>query len=242
MSFDYEALAQKVTGQGLVIAMDGPSGAGKSSVAKAVAKRLGLSFLDTGAMYRAATWWALETGVDLADGPALAKLVANLPLKMEDGPEGALVWVNGADITEEIRSERVTSQVSQVAAVPEVRKALIGLQRKVVQASRQSGKGTVLEGRDTTTVVTPDADLRLLVTASLEERMRRRGEQLGPEAMAGLKARDEKDSKVNNFTTPAPGVTLVDTTNLDLESSIAAVAQLVEKLLDLKGEREDDRK
>lgn len=148
-----------------VIAIDGPSGSGKSTVARGVAARLGLEVLDTGAMYRSVTLAALEAGIDLADGAVLAELAARLAITV-----GGTVRIDGRDVTAEIRGPSVTSAVSTVAAHPEVRAVLVERQRAWV-AERGGG---VVEGRDIGTVVFPDAPVKVFLTASDEERARRR--------------------------------------------------------------------
>jgi cytidylate kinase len=163
-----------------VIAIDGPSGSGKSSVSKAVAARLGLAYLDTGAMYRAATVWSMETA-DLDDAVSVATAVRAMPLVMGLDPAAPGVELDGRDVAVTIRSTEVTTNVSKVASNLEVRAELKRLQRQIIdqessaaQAVHSGGRGIVAEGRDITTVVAPDADARVLLTASEEARLRRR--------------------------------------------------------------------
>lgn len=214
----------------LVVAIDGPSGSGKSSVAREVATRAGLAYLDTGAMYRALAWWCLESGTDLEDEAAITRAAQTLPLTIGTDPLAENITCNGVDIREAIRSERVTDHVSAVAKVPGAREALISLQRMEIVSN---GRRIVAEGRDITTVVAPDASVRILLTASEEARMRRRGLQLGDEDQQRLSndvaARDAKDSQVNNFTEAAEGVTLVDSTDLDFEQTVRAVIDIIEE-------------
>jgi cytidylate kinase len=165
-----------------IIAIDGPAGSGKSTVARAVADALGWSFLDTGAMYRAVTCEALERGLDLSDEAALGALAQTLTLTTLPR-----VSVNGRDVEDEIRSERVNLGVSIVAANPLVRLSMVARQRELALA--QPG-GTVVEGRDITTVVFPNATLKIYLTASLEQRALRRGEE-GADSVA---RRDVADS------------------------------------------------
>ena len=190
--------------QRLVIAIDGPSGSGKSSAARGVATRLGLGYLDTGAMYRAVTCAFLDAGVD---------------------PSDQWVRVNGADVTERIREQEVSSVVSAVATLPECRADLVARQRAIIDAAPS---GIVAEGRDITTVVAPDADLRVLLTADPEVRMARRRRELGEvdaDALADqVLRRDADDSKLVNFTTAADGVVHLDGTYLTLEETIDAIA------------------
>ena len=147
----------------LTIAIDGPSGSGKSSVSKEVARHFGLAYLDTGAMYRAATYRVLELGIDLNDAEAIAKAVKEMPLVFGTNINEEEIMMGSTDIREEIRSERISSAVSAVASVPAVREYLIGLQRWTID---HAVNGMVAEGRDITTVVAPDADARILLTAS----------------------------------------------------------------------------
>ena len=215
----------------LVIAIDGPSGSGKSSVAREVATRLKLAYLDTGAMYRALTWWVLETGTDPQDAEAVAEAAKSLPLELGTDPIVETVMCNGVDIREAIRSERVTAAVSAVASNPEARKALIAQQRLAIVSN---GKRIVAEGRDITTVVAPDATVRILLTASEEVRKARRGEQLGGDRTseqleADVSRRDAADSRVNNFTEAAEGVELVDSTELDFEQTVAEVIRVIDE-------------
>ncbi len=163
----------------LTLAIDGPSGSGKSSVSKGVARRLGLAYLDTGAMYRAATWWCLHRGEDLADQDAVAHAVRVMPLVMGLDPSGPTVHVDGTDVEEAIRSTAISTAVSAVATNLAVRAELRRLQRAVIEVERTpdgfaGGRGVVAEGRDITTVVAPDADVRVLLTASEEARLARR--------------------------------------------------------------------
>jgi cytidylate kinase len=164
-----------------IIAIDGPAGSGKSTVARQVARALGWSFLDTGAMYRAVTCEALSRGLDVHDERALGRLAGEVALTTLPR-----VTVNGRDVEDEIRNDRVNEAVSVVAANPLVRRAMVARQRE--WAAHQP-VGTVVEGRDITTVVFPDATLKIFLTASLMERSRRRGD----ESAASVSRRDEAD-------------------------------------------------
>ncbi|GAB77485.1 cytidylate kinase [Austwickia chelonae] len=222
------------SGRALVIAIDGPSGSGKSSVSREVADRLGLAYLDTGAMYRALAWWCLDRKVDIADQGAVWSAARTLPLVMGTDPLAPSVLVDGRDIGEDIRESVISTVVSRVATNLEVRSQMVALQRQHVARARQ-GRGIVAEGRDITTVVAPDADVRVLLTASEEARLRRRARQLhgdaGAEAVESTRdqvvRRDRDDSAVARFMEAAPGVTLVDTSELTFEESVAAVLALV---------------
>jgi cytidylate kinase len=214
----------------LVVAIDGPSGSGKSSVARGVAERLGLRFFDTGAMYRALTWWALSRGVDLEDTDRVAALARELPLQLGTDPEDPYVLVDGKDVGEAIRTPDNSAAVSAVATNLGVRKELVRRQRALAAEG-----GVVVEGRDITTVVAPDADVRVLLTASESARLARRALEVhGSDDLDAIEAtvdlvvgRDAVDSTVATFTEAAEGVTLVDSSHLTLEQTIAAVIALV---------------
>lgn len=217
----------------LVIAIDGPSGSGKSSVSKAVARHFELAYLDTGAMYRALTWHCLNENVDLTNPEAIVAATENFPFEQGTNPDEESITVGGVDVAEAIREPRISENVSAVASVPAVREFLINLQREFIE---KSGRRIVAEGRDITTVVAPDADARVLLTASEEVRMKRRGLELGGTQNADqltkqVVERDKKDSKVNNFTEAAEGVTLVDSSDLNFEETIEAVIKAVEDAL-----------
>jgi cytidylate kinase len=219
----------------LTIAIDGPSGSGKSSVSKAVARRLGVGYLDTGAMYRALTWWCLERGLDLTDADAVAAAARDLPLDIGTDPEAPTVAVAGTDVTEAIRTTRVSTAVSAVATNLEVRAVLQQLQRDLMARITEQTGGVVAEGRDITTVVAPDARVRVLLTASEEARLRRRSAELhGTVDAAAVEAtrdqvvrRDRDDSTVSTFHEAAEGVELVDTSDLDFDESVEAVLDVV---------------
>jgi CMP/dCMP kinase len=219
----------------LTIAIDGPSGSGKSTVARAVARRLGIGYLDTGAMYRALTWWCLERGLDLGDVEAVAQAARDLPLEIGTDPELPTVAVDGTDVGAPIRSSEVSTAVSAVATNRAVRSVLQQLQRDLMARIAEQTGGVVAEGRDITTVVAPDARVRVLLTASEEARLRRRSTELhgaaDTEAMEATRdqvvRRDRDDSTVSSFTAAADGVELVDTSDLTLDESIEAVLDVV---------------
>ncbi|MFF5267175.1 (d)CMP kinase [Micrococcus luteus] len=217
----------------LVVAVDGPSGSGKSSVSKAVARRLGAAYLDTGAMYRAVAWHCLNEGVDLADAEAVAAAAVAMDLDQSTDPDVEAVRVGGTDVTEAIRGPEVTDTVSTVAVVIPVREELHRRQRAVTAAAGRM----VAEGRDITTVVAPDAHARVLLTASEAVRTARRSGQLAAAGETGVDAgtlhrqvagRDARDATVSTFDRPADGVALVDSTELDFEQTVAAVLAAVE--------------
>ena len=203
-----------------VIAIDGPAGSGKSSVSKEVARRLGFGYLDTGAGYRALALHGLNN-----PGQQIQQLFDTFDYAISLDPEHPEVMLGDEDVTTEIRTERIASAVSQIAKLPEVRKFQLEDARALITACDMPG--IVVEGRDITTVVAPDAQLRILLTASEAVRLARRGLE-NSESAENLKARDASDSKVVEFMTAAEGVYLVDTTDLDFESSVAEVLRLVE--------------
>ena len=219
----------------LTIAIDGPSGSGKSSVSRAVARRLGVGYLDTGAMYRALTWWCLERDLDLTDAEAVAAAARELPLEIGTDPDAPTVSVGGTDVSAAIRTTEVSTAVSAVATNLGVRPVLQQLQRDLMARIADRTGGVVAEGRDITTVVAPDARVRVLLTASEDARLRRRSEELHGTTDASAVAatrdqvvrRDRDDSTVSTFTEAADGVVLVDTSELDLDASIEAVLDVV---------------
>ncbi len=197
-----------------VIAIDGPAGSGKSSVARAVARDLGWSFLDTGAMYRAVTLEAVARGIDINDADAVAAIAESA--RLTTLPR---VTVNGRDVEDEIRSDEINVAVSVVAANPRVRAAMVSRQRDLAAAQPL---GTVVEGRDITTVVFPDASVKIFLTASLEERARRRGEE-GEDSVA---RRDEADStRAASPLRQADDAIVLDTTGRDVEDVAQEIVQ-----------------
>lgn len=217
----------------IVVAVDGPAGSGKSSVSKATARELGFAFLDTGAAYRAATWSVLDRGTDLADTEGIASVVteavASDAYELGTAPDAFLMRAGGEDITEQIREPRVTTSVSAVARVPAVREQLTALFRTII--GRTSEPGIVVEGRDITTVVTPDAQVRILLTASEEARMARRSAEVSSQpahvTAQQLRSRDQADLRVVDFMNAADGVMTVDSTELDFEQTVQAVVAVV---------------
>ncbi|MCS6710611.1 bifunctional cytidylate kinase/GTPase Der [Brachybacterium sp. EF45031] len=231
--------------QPVTIAIDGPAGSGKSTVSRRVAAALDGGFLDTGAMYRAIAWACLEDGIDLTDREAVACIAEDLDLQLGTDPAGARVVVRGQDITAEIRTERISARVSAVATNTLVRPILQQRQRRILHATAAERGACVAEGRDITTVVAPDADVRVLLTASDEARMARRSRELGLEDTEETRARmrdqvlrrDEDDSAVSEFRTAAEGVTVIDTTDLDIDEVVLEVLRLVDTV---RGDAEDD--
>ena len=214
---------------GVVVAMDGPSGSGKSSTSRGVAARLGLRYLDTGAMFRAMTWWMLERGVDVDDPGAVADLVDAPLLVSGTDPESPTITVDGTDVAGPIRSQEVTAAVSAVSAVPEVRARLLREQRDII------GDGDiVVEGRDIGTVVAPEAAVKVYLTADPAARAARRtAETAGTDVRAteqDLLRRDTIDS--GRATAPlsmAADAHHIDTTPFTLEQVVDQVVALVEE-------------
>jgi cytidylate kinase len=212
----------------LVVAIDGPSGSGKSSTARAVARRLGLAFLDTGAMYRAITWLAEHEDVDLSDNGAVARLLARARLDVVTDSDEPTIAINGHDVTAAIRDPDVSAAVSAVATNLDVRADLIARQRAIIAAA----DGIVAEGRDITTVVAPEAQVRVLLVADPAARVARRHAELGESIDADavkdqVIRRDRDDSTVAEFEAAAPGVTVIDSTYLTLDEVVEAICALV---------------
>ncbi|MEU1089152.1 (d)CMP kinase [Streptomyces sp. NPDC005576] len=223
--------AVETASSAVIVAIDGPSGTGKSSTSKAVAAKLGLSYLDTGAQYRAITWWMLTNGVDVSDPAAVANAAAKPVIVSGTDPAAPTITVDGEDASGPIRTQEVTSHVSAVSAVPEVRTLITELQRSIAAGAAQ---GIVVEGRDIGTTVLPDAGLKVFLTASPEARAARRsGELKGADVAATKEAlikRDAADS--GRKTSPlakADDAVEVDTTELTLDQVIECVVTLVEE-------------
>lgn len=221
--------------EGIVIAIDGPSGSGKSSTSKGAAKARELRYLDTGAMYRAMTWWMLEHGVDVDDAEAVTALVERPRIVMGTDPEAPTVTVDGRDVAAEIRSKDVTANVSAVSAVPAVRERLVRAQREIIAAARAEGTGIVVEGRDITTVVAPEAPLKLFLTASAEARAQRRSKEIRDTDVAATQAdlvrRDKLDSsRAHSPLKQTADATELDTTGLTLDEVVALIVKLADEV------------
>lgn len=217
--------------QPVIVAIDGPSGTGKSSTSKAVAARLGLSYLDTGAQYRAITWWMVTNGIDIEDPTAIAAVAGKPEILSGTDPAAPTIMVDGVDVAGPIRTQEVTSKVSAVSAVPEVRSRITELQRSLAAAAEQ---GIVVEGRDIGTTVLPDADLKVFLTASPEARAARRSRELkGADLHSTREAlirRDAADSSRRTSPLAKAGDAVeVDTTELTLPQVIERVVSLVEE-------------
>lgn len=217
------------TPTGVVVAVDGPSGSGKSSTARGVARELGYRYLDTGAMYRAMTWWMLQHDVDVQDREAVAGQADRPVLTVSTDPDVPHVDVDGHDVTAEIREPTVTRAVSAVSAVPEVRARLVGIQQAAM-----AGGGIVVEGRDIGTVVAPDARVKVYLVASTQVRAARRAADLAHHAAtveathASLERRDAMDStREISPLTQAKDAVEIDSTSKTLDEVVAAVVDLV---------------
>ncbi len=215
-----------------IIAIDGPVAAGKTSVGKLLSRELRYRFLDTGIMYRAITWLALDRGIDVEDESALGRLAGETVMGLKDGDEGVII-VDGREVSEELRRPEVDRAVSLVSKVPDVRTALVEQQREIALEGR-----IVVVGRDIGTVVLPYADLKLFLVASVSKRAERRYMELTrqgydveyDQVLKDLEARDDLDTgRAHSPLRPAPNATLVDTDDIDL-------GQVIQRVMDLVGE------
>lgn len=214
------------------VAIDGPAGAGKSTVAKLVAKKLGYIYIDTGAMYRAVTLTAMREGIDLNNHLSLSELAdKSMIVLLPDGDKGLKVLLNGEDVSEEIRGQDVSNNVSLVAMVPGVRKRLVEMQRAMAVQG-----GVVMEGRDIGTVVLPDAPVKIFLTASYQERARRRREELAAKGNfidqeqmeKEIQARDQIDStREVDPLTPAADARIIDSTSFAADEVVDMIMSLV---------------
>lgn len=234
LTVETAARTRPATARSVVVAIDGPAGTGKSSTSRAVAAKLGLGYLDTGAQYRAITWWMLTHDVDVEDPVAVAAVAGKPEIVSGTDPSAPTITVDGVDVTGPIRTPEVTAAVSAVSAVPEVRAKITGLQRRIATEARE---GIVVEGRDIGTTVLPAADLKVFLTASPEARAARRGSELKTVGTAELAATQEalvKRDTADSTRTASPlakadDAVEVDTTALTLEQVIECVITLVEE-------------
>ena len=219
----------------LIVAIDGPSGSGKSSVSREVARRLGMRYLDTGAMYRAVCWSCLNGGVDLADTTAVADHARALSLGLRTDPDAPGVLVAGTDVSAAIRETRISTAVSAVATNLAVREELRRRQREIIDDAVAAGIGIVTEGRDITTVVAPDALVRILLTADERARLTRRALEVhGSTAAAALDAtrdqvlrRDADDATVASFHEAADGVLALNSSALTFDQTVEVVLGVI---------------
>jgi cytidylate kinase len=217
-------------GSSVVVAMDGPSGSGKSSTARGVAVRLGLRYLDTGAQFRAMTLWMLDHGVDTADRAAVAARCGEPVIESGTDPAAPTIRLDGRDVAREIRSTRVTSHVSAVAAVPEVRQRILQLQRQII-----GDGGIVVEGRDIGSVVAPDAPVKVFLTADAAARAARRTAENGSGSVEATRSDLLRRDAIDSGRSAAPlvmpeGAVHIDTTTHTLDQVVGRVVGLVEEV------------
>ena len=220
----------------IIIAIDGPSGAGKSTLGRMLARKLGLLYLDTGAMYRAVAYAALHSGADTTDAAAMAKVAREASIELAGDPDSLQVVLNGQDISKEIRSEAAGHAASLVSAIPEVRRELVRRQREM----GARGGGVVLDGRDIGTIVFPDADIKFFLTATPEQRAERRFDEERrreadldyEEVLHDINARDRRDaSRADSPLAIADDAIVLDSTEL-------SIGEVFERMLEAVRERE----
>lgn len=222
----------QVVGSGrCVVAVDGPSGSGKSTVSRRLAAALGARYLDTGAMYRAVTWAVLVADIDPQDAEAVAKVAGEIAVEVGTDPDAPYTRVDGTAVDREIRGPEVTGAVSAVAAVPWVRQILVAQQRKIIWAAGR----VVVEGRDIGTVVAPDADLKVYLTASADARARRRSAENAADltdTAADLDRRDRLDStRAADPLQQAPDAVVLDTTELGIDEVVARLRAMLDGMV-----------
>lgn len=212
---------------GIVIAVDGPAGSGKSTAARGVARVLGLRYLDTGATYRALTWWLLSRGTDINDPAAVTAHLDRPLIEVGTDPEVPAIRVDGADVSAPIRTREVSNAVSAVAAIPAVRGLLIAMQQQIIASALAAGDGIVAEGRDIGTVVAPDATVKVFLTANEMVRARRRAAELSADPGATLAVTQAEQAKRDRSDAPQMGMAAdaveIDTTVLGLDEVIREI-------------------
>ena len=218
----------------LVIAVDGPAGSGKSSAARGVATELGLRYLDTGAMYRALTWWLLSQGLDVGDPATVAGQARRPAIEVSTDPATPVVTVDGTDVTGLIRSREVSNAVSAVASVPEVRAHLIARQRDILARACAAGEGIVAEGRDIGTVVAPQAVVKVYLTASEQARAARRSADLS--ADPGATQAVTRDEQKRRDTADAPQSAMASDA-IKVDSTVLSLDQVIGLIVRVAGER-----
>lgn len=215
----------------MVVAVDGPSGSGKSTVSRRVARALGSRYLDTGAMYRAVTWAVLQAGVDPHDVDTVTKIAVDAVLTIGTDPADPHIALDGRNVDAHIRGSEVTATVSAVSAIPGVRTVLVARQREIITAAIGAGFGIVVEGRDIGTVVAPNADLKVFLTASSSERARRRSSEQDTDlaaTAADLERRDRLDStRAADPLAQASDAVVLDTTELGIDDVVCRMVVLV---------------
>lgn len=219
------------SGTGIVIAVDGPSASGKSSASRGAARALGLRYLDTGAMYRALTWWLLAHGVPADDEEAVAREAAVPVIEVGTDPDGPWVTVDGQDVSAAIRTREVSGAVSAVARIPQVRARLIAQQRGIIARARAEGRGIVVEGRDIGTVVAPDAIVKVFLTASETVRARRRTADLAADPSVTVTTTQADQARLDRMDAAqmakAPDAVEIDSTLFGLDDVVEMIAGLV---------------
>ncbi|WP_456382665.1 (d)CMP kinase [Persephonella sp.] len=223
----------------MIIAIDGPAGSGKSTIAKMLARELGFTYIDTGAMYRAVALKVKRAGIDPSDEKAVLKLMENTDIKLEPAENGVRVFLDGEDVSGLIRTEEIGKIASQIARFSQVRKRLVQMQREL----GLKAKNAVIEGRDTGTVIFPDADVKIFMTASPEERANRRYRELVlrgldvsyEKILTEIKERDRLDeTRKDSPLRPAEDAVIIDTTGKELNQVFQEVLQLVKKRMTQK--------
>jgi len=216
----------------LIIAIDGPSGAGKSTLGRRLARELGLLYVDTGAMYRAAALAVVEAAVNATDADEVARIAARARIELAGDPDSLRVLLDGRDVSAEIRSEQITRLSSVISAIPQVRRDLVRRQREM----GATGGGVVLDGRDIGTVVFPSADVKFFLTAVPEARARRRFDEdhrtepqlTFQDTLADINTRDERDStRADSPLAIAEDAVVIDTTELDIEQVFARMLEVI---------------
>jgi len=217
--------------------VDGPSGAGKSSASRGVATALGLRYLDTGAMYRALTWWLLDRGADVSDAGVVAGLAAEPVIEVSTDPRAPWTTVDGTDVSAAIRTREVTGAVSAVAAVPQVRAHLIAMQREIIA----NAPGIVAEGRDIGTVVAPDASVKVFLTADGAARAGRRAAEASWSAAATRADQDRRDRLDADQSEKAADAVVIDSTGLGLDEVVDTIVRLARERAGVSFPRQKSR-
>jgi cytidylate kinase len=236
-SLDSDTGEESDTGTRLVVAVDGPSGAGKSSASRGAAIALGLRYLDTGAMYRALTWWLLDRGADVSDAGVVAGLAAEPVIEVSTDPRAPWTKVDGTDVSAAIRTREVTGAVSAVAAVPQVRAHLIALQRQIIA----NAPGIVAEGRDIGTVVAPDASVKVFLTADGAARASRRAAEVSWSPAATRADQDRRDRLDAAQSEKAADAVVIDSTGLGLGEVVDTIVRLARERAGVSFPRQKSR-
>jgi cytidylate kinase len=221
-------------GSGIVIAVDGPSASGKSSTSRGTARALGLRYLDTGAMYRALTWWLLSRGIPVDDADAVAQNVSGPVIEVGTDPDDPWVSVDGQDVSAAIRTREVSGAVSAAARVPQVRARLIAMQREIIARARAEGRGIVAEGRDIGTVVAPDAVVKVFLTASEKARATRRTAELSTDPAVTVGTTQAEQARRDRIDAPQMAKAA---DAVDIDSTLFSLAEVVEMIAGLAIQR-----